>query len=70
MELQWSATRSGTFIPVELLSGTHWIGKYVVRWDSVNVLEKNILPLPGIENFAAASPLVVSLQYLRYAAFR
>jgi hypothetical protein len=45
---EWSASRSGRFIPGERATGTHWIGGWVGLRAGLDDMEKrNFLTLPG-----------------------
>jgi hypothetical protein len=47
---EWSASRSGRFIPGEIAPGTHWIGGWVGPRTGLDDVEKTkILPLSGLE---------------------
>jgi hypothetical protein len=47
---EWSASRPDRFIPVERVSGTHWIGVRVdLRAGLDDVEKRTFLTLPGLE---------------------
>jgi hypothetical protein len=47
---EWSASRSGCFIPGERAPGTHWIGDWVGLRASLGTVEKRkFLTLPELE---------------------
>jgi len=51
MEVEWSATRPGRFIPWERVHGTHWIGGWVGPRAGLDLAAKKekSLPLPAID---------------------
>jgi hypothetical protein len=47
---EWSASRTGRFIPGERVPGTHWIGGWVDSRTGLDDVEKRkFLTLPGLE---------------------
>jgi hypothetical protein len=48
VEVEWSASRSGIFIPGERALSTHWIGGWVGPRDGLDDVEK-YLAIPGLE---------------------
>jgi hypothetical protein len=67
---EWSVSRPGSFILLEIATATHWIKGWVgPRVDLDAVERRKILPLPGIEpQRPARNPSLYRVSYLSLLA--
>jgi hypothetical protein len=63
---EWSASRSGHFIPEKIAPNAHWIGGYMGPRAGLDAVEeRKILPLPEFEARPSSPwPVVLPLAFL------